>query len=624
MRPHDDRSFSGDSPPCKEIPGIQDIISVNNSFSRLNSLRNSTLLSFQSVIQNYRCLYCSIREFVAVLHHLEVLLFDYSFLELVCGMINVDAFFTKLLIIDFKWQHTYSEKETKKYIESLITMIKESSNRFKNSNLDNIEVSSAFESINADFIGKFKDFDSFSTFETDYESVFSRIQSILQPSLTIASSASESNFFEWLISVFSTIFESSREYQEFVSQLSKLSQRYFAIKELQEKITQMRSLRFNDDSIDPSAIEKSPFFLRVAKKLNQLLVYNEISQKQKEDIYIINQTNSAIYNMTKSFRSSSHQCFTEMDEHMRHLESLLKKRHAEVATMRSDLLPSVDRVFKAILIKDWASRNNDTKLSIMSIIKDICFKYINNNDVISTCRMILNEFSTFFLECEESYSEIISKMTPVSYNEVILVNLESQSVRSDHIAHLTKKEIECFQKYEIDLNKLQNSLKSIQIEDRINSLLSLITNLTNLISTYISDTNEIITISDQSDINDSISQVTSNITQQKSQLEILAQQLSSELFILYKEKEKNKSLNVKKDFLKASLPNEYEMIKDGKIAQYLTKVMCPVCKVNRRDTILLSCKHPLCSHCIQKSNGICPLCKSKFSDSDIKTFRLGN
>ena len=53
-------------------------------------------------------------------------------------------------------------------------------------------------------------------------------------------------------------------------------------------------------------------------------------------------------------------------------------------------------------------------------------------------------------------------------------------------------------------------------------------------------------------------------------------------------------------------------------------ILCPVCKDNRRECLLTTCMHPICKECMRNAKGSCPVCKTSFTQKDVKPFYFQN
>lgn len=57
-----------------------------------------------------------------------------------------------------------------------------------------------------------------------------------------------------------------------------------------------------------------------------------------------------------------------------------------------------------------------------------------------------------------------------------------------------------------------------------------------------------------------------------------------------------------------------------------SSIKCGVCENNYKDTVITKCFHTFCKGCINKAltsrARICPHCREKFGENDLKTFYL--
>ena len=53
-------------------------------------------------------------------------------------------------------------------------------------------------------------------------------------------------------------------------------------------------------------------------------------------------------------------------------------------------------------------------------------------------------------------------------------------------------------------------------------------------------------------------------------------------------------------------------------------ILCPCCHKNKRDCLLTPCMHPICKQCMKNAKGSCPLCKTSFTQKDVKPFYFQN
>ena len=68
------------------------------------------------------------------------------------------------------------------------------------------------------------------------------------------------------------------------------------------------------------------------------------------------------------------------------------------------------------------------------------------------------------------------------------------------------------------------------------------------------------------------------------------------------------------------IPDYIDKNDEESMKRFKQMVICPICSQNRRDSILTSCGHPICRACLQKSEGVCPICSVPFTEDNIKPF----
>jgi hypothetical protein len=69
------------------------------------------------------------------------------------------------------------------------------------------------------------------------------------------------------------------------------------------------------------------------------------------------------------------------------------------------------------------------------------------------------------------------------------------------------------------------------------------------------------------------------------------------------------------------LPSSINPENEQQVQEYRRKITCPICRANRRDSILTSCCHVMCRTCIDRSvSRKCPICGMPFTEAQIRPF----
>ena len=89
--------------------------------------------------------------------------------------------------------------------------------------------------------------------------------------------------------------------------------------------------------------------------------------------------------------------------------------------------------------------------------------------------------------------------------------------------------------------------------------------------------------------------------------------------LVYHKKENTKikqneyELKEKLKYLEETLLQKKKNIKNGTNNK---KNLCPICKIRKRNIIILTCGHTFCSDCIHLKSS-CLFCKSNFTETDL-------
>ena len=416
--------------------------------------------------------------------------------------------------------------------------------------------------------------------------------------------------------------------------LSKACYRLLTIKQLQEQVTTMKSLVINHSTkiessyCEPQSILKSPFFTSLATQsrfLRQSLKY------QDKEVMLSNKFDECLSHINDSYQQYQQKCeknLAEIDNRIAWLQNIYNQRSQAAEKQRNDLTPGIKEVVDEMnfLIDDKTSNRVDDLLHKVMNIKEPEKDYPNHKDWEQFMTTAKKEFNPRYTETESLYRSVASQIQTMAFYDSTIFNLSAEANDQPMKQKIIQSEYDTLINYEKCLHEINDSLSSIDYRPLMQNLERIKSNIKKAVDNHRKklkayEDNEMEDNDDEAETNDSLKE---QISQLKAESEQLSQELgeqSAELDLLLEEKFAHQKCMIVPKQKAPPSDQTLNLALSGSIEKYLEWVMCPICRKNRRDSIIINCGHVFCRKCLERKR-TCPICSQRFTDQDVKRLRF--
>ncbi|OHT12206.1 hypothetical protein TRFO_18114 [Tritrichomonas foetus] len=437
------------------------------------------------------------------------------------------------------------------------------------------------------------------------------------------------SFTKWLsaeLKVSLTPDEESKEIQNLIKDiafnLAEITQLNESINSLKKSVVDPNQLDIH--SCSPESIEKSPFFIGVKNNCHFLMAAFNSMKSQETVIPVcfnaLEKCREKLLMLTESFKKS----ISEMQKQIDKMREAILQRQKMGNLLIKDLQPFIDvLLMKKPLpqippepIKFYNNFENILKNEIKSTKSDSehSRKLNEQLDMLAELRKVREDLSYL---CEEN----VNLIKQIEEKDSAILKLDMDVCKAEEEIRLHSKELDQISKYEEGLREVLDSLKFNEMGEWCDKL----GEIGGAFAYAASNQRKI--LQDLQNFMNKNENINDQIESKKKEIEELSAQnyslcielgkrkleLNSVLEEHFREEQELQSIN---DYV----PNYIDKNNTEEIDQYRKMVTCPICKANRRDSILTSCGHPICRSCVEKASGKCPICSCKFSDHNIKPF----
>lgn len=395
-------------------------------------------------------------------------------------------------------------------------------------------------------------------------------------------------------------------------------------KSLQEKLTSLFKIaNINEQEYYSysQAIVSSPYYITLREKLfyardmfcildNELQLNKIISDIEKNVKKQIEELNTIAISTISALKKQ---------------DDVIKE---SIATKKNKLLTmtNVNTLYKQVnLLFDenrWEFVQNTTKVTnLIRQVQDLARSSEKKMDYIQKTINTLHELNASFQALQRQNNEIVQVMKKVQYKDKMLFELYAENQKTTNLISKLQINGTTYKQHSSTLKKTLETIKPLNISNTvrdINAMLvknkksrqDLMVAQDHMFDEFIIEnqeqriqglSNDIINSQEMlSKINNALVETKKNQTEQ--QAFRLRKQLQG-----IKERPKVST--------GASISQSHYT------AQYIRKVMCPSCKKNMRDSIIVPCGHCFCSQCLAGMYQ-CPSCGGKCEASTIKSLKF--
>lgn len=439
-------------------------------------------------------------------------------------------------------------------------------------------------------------------------------------------------FKNWLLSELN-INENEFQFQNLRILVSRAAYRISTLKQLQERITNMKGLIVNHTKKDssfcePSALKNSPFFQSLTKQssfLRESLVY------QAREVDMVNEFNKILDALNKTFTQYQEHCtktLEDIDKHVEWLQNIFNNRSQEAEKLREEMSPRIKTLVDEM--RFYGEDKPDNKIN--ELMREVAKMPPPTNSPLASSwasfqTKLTREFAPVFDSTESNYRNVIGQLNYIAASDTNIFNMSATANDQIMIQKLSQNEADALINYEKGLYDINESLKSSDTKELIDNFDHIRDNIRKVSEEHKKRAQTVAKNDEKAESKikgkeaQVIDQLKEEIAALREEATTLSHQLgeqSAELDILTEEKFAIKAGKVK---IEKSCASPSNIAQAGSINKYLNWVMCPICKANQRDVIISSCGHPFCRKCLEKKR-TCPICSKRFSEQDLKKLIL--
>lgn len=387
------------------------------------------------------------------------------------------------------------------------------------------------------------------------------------------------------------------------------------------KVTSNSTHNMSYEDCDPNSIYKSPFFRNIETNYAFLATaFREINTH----LQIIPQCKSAIDYCEKSLKKLEERCkdtLNQMERTKEQMEGDISKTQSEINSLKDKLRPYYEAfTFNSDSLIDMQEQTNELDLSIENYLNSRLDEAEDENIKREIREQIntLHELRTIRGDLRVQCDSALGVMNENTELQKKLFSIVEKNIRDEESVREYQEELQRLKEYKKCLESLCETLHIDEIKSWCDQLTEASDNLIRVASstkeTYCKF-EPLITIGSAGD---------EEIAQKREEVE---QMIDENQHLVEESAQLQIEINDAEDEL-FGLMQELQSLGGWEDKELETKLsscaICPICKSNQRNEILLSCGHPLCSDCIvkAKSDHLCPICKHEFHDEDVKPLKL--
>lgn len=408
--------------------------------------------------------------------------------------------------------------------------------------------------------------------------------------------------------------------------IGSVTKRLGAIIELQEHIIKMRSEYVNHEDLDynysdPEDLFKSSFFIALNNCCNFLL---QALNCMKLQIPLLSEYNTSLQKITDDFTritSSTDNLLNEMKAQIAQQQSTLSETLNSIDLLKKETQPIIDSVF-SIQFAQVPEFNEDQYTQIIANLNNI---KLQNPEISSKVGIVIGLINSvhqtnkeIHLLCTEQ-DQLIRQQFETDKNEFrVEFTSDIEQTRNES----KDEELKYILQYTENLKNLVESMKQYDIS----AVSEQITGFYKHFSELINQTN---IAAAQTHVTLQRKELETRITAKRQEINLLSianYQMCGEIgkskFELQSIQEELLNTQQQLESINSYIPETIDRSNKHTMKKFKHMVFCPICKTNRRDTILSTCSHALCHSCLSENQDKCPICSKCYSPNDMKPFYI--
>lgn len=429
-------------------------------------------------------------------------------------------------------------------------------------------------------------------------------------------------FSKWLSTELKVGLERDEQTIEITCLIRTITRKLNDIVQIKDEIDTLQQDKIEYDPNDsshcrPEDINNSVYYKGAQNSIQYLSNLLSLLKREKELINECEYIISYCHDRLKELIEPAQKSILEISVQMAKLQAIHDQKQKDVAQIEAELQPFIALYYT----ESRKSQISPPPPNLFHHIEDMLITLIQqnpNDQKLLLDKNALQELIQYRNEIHYYNNEMNKLYEQVETNDRQYLELQIDKNKAEEEVALMEQEKEQLKRYEIGLRDVHQLISFEELSEWLRKLSQIIENVARIQE-------------DQKMIQPQLSMKTSTVELQK-QIETKAEnveklhkknyQMSHEIarskidLIAIKEEKfrAQKELEFHNDFVPSILDRSK---KDGS-AKHMKMIMCPVCKKNRRDLILTTCRHPLCHECISQANGACPICNTAFTQNNIR------
>lgn len=410
--------------------------------------------------------------------------------------------------------------------------------------------------------------------------------------------------------------------QSFFS-ISQAAHRIVTLKQLQEYITISRSLIQNTDPKDPSTytpftIRNSPFFKSLSAR--SAFLRHALSLQERE-LACVSDFDTLIESCCRAFSMYHEECrssINDIKQQIISLNNVLDSHQESSFTLQTDVSPAITSFIKEIQFFDSEE--------IRSEVSNLCSQVIttckpSSNELLTDWNSFENKISSQFfkeiIDTEILYENLYSMISSLAKTDISVLELTAKATENEVYTYYNGQELESLSNLENKLKNVMESLKKVDVSVMIKSMNDICDSVIKAKAKYDQaeqKLNSKFEKNEKSEEKDTVESLNKEIKDLKEESLNLAKVASQKQILISRIEE----LTFDKDHADVRPINP---VQATMLNKYVSRVMCPICKRNRRNVILSTCGHCFCSDCLSQRNA-CPVCNVSFTQNQVARIQL--
>lgn len=437
------------------------------------------------------------------------------------------------------------------------------------------------------------------------------------------------SFTKWLSTELKIGLTPDQESIEIHCLIKSITNRLKCIMELSNSITELeveQETHHYDESEEKikEKIENSPYIIGARKNCQYLRNLLAMLLRQKSLFQQLYDSFVHCKNQLSNLTPTAQRSIDEMTLQMEKLHEILNKKQTEVSAIEQELQPFIALFYTQTRLTLIQAPPQQAYQKLEETLNIMIANTSNNSEISSKYQLDKNslfELKNLRAELCELNIELNKILVQIEEKDRSILEMSIEYSKVEEELLLQDQEAEQLKKYEEGLNEVQQLLRFNEMSDWCRKLSNILEKLD-----QIAQNQEIITknVKSQTEVKE-MDELVHNKLNEIDKLSEVNYRMNSEIA---RSKIELEAVKEEKYHAKMELALNDEFVPDciehskneAALKKHMKMVMCPVCKKNRRNVFLTTCKHPICMECATAANNKCPICSVMFDDSNIRPF----